>query len=86
MGHSHPLSLSFLLSRGWEGRGGAGEDTDVASFSLLGCAGLVSGDSALGQTGLGVAAAVVQLILIVMVGDSPQTEQGQLVVPEPWGR
>lgn len=38
-----------------------------------GCWGLVSGDSALGQTGLGVAAAAVQLILIVTIRDSPQT-------------
>lgn len=52
---------------------GAGEDTDVANSFLLGCEGLVSGESALGQTGLGVAAAAVQLILIMMVGDSPQT-------------
>lgn len=37
---------------------------------------LVSDDSALGHSRLGVAAAAVQLILVVMTGDGPQTETG----------
>lgn len=47
--------------------------------------GLVSDDSALGHTRLGVAAAAVQLILVVTTGDSPQTETGWPAVPGPGG-
>lgn len=49
-----------------------------------GCEGLVSGDSALGHTGLGVAPAAMQLIPAVTTGTAPRPRQGsQLCQPQP---
>lgn len=80
--HTLSASVSFC-PRGRRGRGGERENTDVGSSSIWGLLGPC--DSALGQTGLGVAAAAVQLILTVTIGDSPQTAKATSSA-RPWGQ
>lgn len=82
-GQGGPLSpsLPFSVRDDWEvGRG----MTAAAAPPPGGCEGLVSGDSALGHTGLGVAAAAMQLIPAMTAGTAPKPRQGsQLCQPQP---